>query len=92
MTNDPAAVKWLEDQFEKEFRPGGGQRIDMGHWGERGEAAFGGWFICPHCGDLRAPQGLVHTCGSGVTFVRHEAAPVLPRRTRLAWLRKLWGH
>jgi hypothetical protein len=37
MINDPAAVKWLEDRFEKEFRPGGGQRIDMNHAGSRGE-------------------------------------------------------
>lgn len=67
MSNDPAAVEWLEKEFEKQFRPGGGQRIDMNHAGSRGEYA-----------DLLAA-------------VRPEAAPVLPRRTRLAWLRKLWG-
>lgn len=47
MTNDPAAIAWLEDQFEKQFRPGGGQRLTIEsiagpeiRVGERGEEVF----------------------------------------------------
>lgn len=38
-TNDEA-VQWLERKFEREFRPGGGQRLDVAYEGSRGEEMF----------------------------------------------------